>query len=235
MKKAKRSVNPAAAVRSFSFIPANDEQKQVAQTIRDNDVTFVSGKAGTGKSHTSLGTAAELVIQGKYKKIIIVRPLVEAGESLGFLKGSLEDKLDPWLASFRDCLTGMTFQDPHEFMEDFVEVSPLAYARGRSFSRCVAILDEAQNATLSQLKLFATRLAYKGKMIIVGDDKQTDLPRPSQFGNVARCLAGTTVTTDTGTYTVASVEMTAQCRHPLVGVIADKLETLTESGSRFMA
>lgn len=227
VKKVKRTVNPAAAVRQFSFIPANDEQRRVAQTIRENDVTLIHGPAGTGKTHTALGAAAELVIQGKYKRVVIVRPLVEAGESLGFLKGSMEDKLDPWLASFRDCLTGMTFQDPAEFLEDFCEVSPLAYARGRSYSRCVAILDEAQNATLAQLKLFVTRLAHKGKLILVGDDAQTDLPFPSRYGDLTRVLDGTEVVGDDGSrYTVASYQMTAQCRHPLVGVMADRLGSL---------
>lgn len=228
MKKAKRAANPAVAVKQFSFVPANDEQRLVAQLIRDNDVTLIRGPAGTGKTFTALAAAAELVIQGRYNKIVIVRPLVEAGESLGFLKGSLEEKLDPWLASFRDCLAGMTFQDPAEFIQDFCEVSPLAYARGRSYSRCVAILDEAQNATLTQLKLFVTRLAYKGKLILVGDDRQTDLPSAPRYGDLVDCLQGTTVVDEFGKrYSIAAHTMVAQCRHPLVGEMAGRLAVLT--------
>lgn len=227
MKKAKRTANPAVAVRQFGFVPANDEQKQVTQLIRDNDITMITGEWGTGKSHVALGTAAELVIQGKYKKVIIVRPLVDAGEQLGFLKGDLDEKLDPWLAPFKDCLAGMTFQDPAEFLEDFCEVSPLSYMRGRTFARCVVILDEAQNATLKQLKLFVTRLGTKGKLILVGDDGQTDLPIPSRFGDLMRCLDGTKVTDADGrTYSIAGYTMTEQCRHPLVGEMSKKLASL---------
>lgn len=227
MKKVKRTANPAVAVRQFSFVPANDEQKQVAQVIRDNDITLISGEWGTGKTMTALGTAAELVIQGKYKKIIIVRPLVDAGEQLGFLKGDLDEKLDPWLAPFKDCLAGMTFQDPAEFLEDFCEVSPISYMRGRTYSRCVVILDEAQNATLKQLKLFVTRLGNKGKLILVGDDAQTDLPFPSRFGDLSRTLDGTTATDADGRkYTIATQHMVEQCRHPLVGAMSEKLKAL---------
>lgn len=224
--KHKRTTTPATAVKSFSFIPANEEQRHVSQLIRDNDVTFVQGPTGVGKSHCVLGTAVELVLQGRAKKIIIARPLVEAGESLGFLKGSLDEKLDPWMAPFRDCLGGMTFQDPHEFLEDFVEVFPLAYSRGRSFSRCVAILDEAQNATLRQLKMFVTRLGHKGKLVLVGDDAQCDLPSPPALGAVAKCLDGLEVVGESGRFTTASIRMTAQCRHPLVGEMAQRLAPL---------
>jgi phosphate starvation-inducible protein PhoH len=227
VKKAKRTVNPAAAVRQFSFIPANDEQREVAQTIRDNDITLIHGRWGTAKTHCALGTAAELVIQGKYKKVVIVRPLVEAGEVVGFLKGDLGQKLDPWLAPFRDCLERLTFQDPAEFLEDFCEVSPLAFMRGRTFSRCVAILDEAQNAKLDQLKMFVTRLGHKSKMILVGDDAQTDLPGRSRYEDLVACLDGAEAAgADGEKYSVASYRMTVQCRHPLLDAVSDRLAAL---------
>ena len=145
---------------------------------------FAIGPAGTGKTYTSVALAVKALKEKNVKRIILTRPAVEAGESLGFLPGDLKEKLDPYLQPLYDALRDMI---PHERLENFIEkrvieVAPLAFMRGRTLDDAFVILDEAQNTTHSQMKMFLTRMGMNAKFIITGDPSQIDLPKNQQSG-----------------------------------------------------
>lgn len=217
------------ASQKFIFIPNSEEQRRAADVIRNNAVTFVRGPAASGKSHVSLGVAAELVISGKMKKIVIARPLVPAGELTGFLPGDLQAKLDPWLQGFKDCLESLTFQDPDEFFAKFVDVQAVALLRGRTLSRCVTIVDESQNLSPLQLRMILGRLGKFGKMILVGDVEQTDTRQASLFDAFADAVAGLTAEDDGEAHTAAKVTLTRNCRHPLVAKMIEATRTIGDN------
>lgn len=154
------------------FSPANDNQRDVIHSFHDNDIMIITGPAGSGKTHIAMYLALRSMIRYK-SKILLGRPVVTTGEEIGFLPGKLEQKMRPWLLPFHDVLASMTFTSPEEIFRN-VEIVPLAFMRGRTFNHCVAILDEAQNATYEQLKLFLTRIGMKAKLIITGDFNQCD-------------------------------------------------------------
>lgn len=162
----------------------SDNQHKYIESIRKNDLVFGSGPAGTGKTYLAVACAVHLLKQDKVRKIMLVRPAVEAGEKLGFLPGDLEAKVHPYLRPLLDALHDMLdFDTIRKFMEtDVLEIAPLAYMRGRTLNHSVIILDEAQNTTASQMKMFLTRLGHESKMIITGDPSQTDLNNPAQSG-----------------------------------------------------
>ena len=147
-------------------------------------MVFAIGPAGTGKTYTSVALAVKALKEKNVKRIILTRPAVEAGESLGFLPGDLKEKLDPYLQPLYDALRDMI---PHERLENFIEkrvieVAPLAFMRGRTLDDAFVILDEAQNTTHSQMKMFLTRMGMNAKFIITGDPSQIDLPKNQQSG-----------------------------------------------------
>lgn len=158
--------------------------KKLVRESQKRDMVFAIGPAGTGKTYTSVTLAAKALKNKEVKRIILTRPAVEAGESLGFLPGDLKEKLDPYLQPLYDALRDMI---PHEKLEGFIEkkvieVAPLAFMRGRTLDDAFVILDEAQNTTHSQMKMFLTRMGMNAKFIITGDPSQVDLPKNQQSG-----------------------------------------------------
>ncbi|SIQ34171.1 phosphate starvation-inducible protein PhoH [Chryseobacterium sp. RU37D] len=158
--------------------------KKLVKETEKKDMVFAIGPAGTGKTYTSVALAAKALRDKEVKRIILTRPAVEAGESLGFLPGDLKEKLDPYLQPLYDALRDMI---PHEKLEGFmekkvIEVAPLAFMRGRTLDDAFVILDEAQNTTHSQMKMFLTRMGMNAKFIITGDPSQVDLPPKQQSG-----------------------------------------------------
>ncbi|BFO68227.1 MULTISPECIES: PhoH family protein [Chryseobacterium] len=158
--------------------------KKLVKETEKKDMVFAIGPAGTGKTYTSVALAARALRDKEVKRIILTRPAVEAGESLGFLPGDLKEKLDPYLQPLYDALRDMI---PHEKLEGFmekkvIEVAPLAFMRGRTLDDAFVILDEAQNTTHAQMKMFLTRMGMNAKFIITGDPSQIDLPKNQQSG-----------------------------------------------------
>ena len=152
-------------------------QKKIVDLHEKNDLLFVIGPAGTGKTYVSVALGVKALKEKKIKKIIITRPVVEAGENLGFLPGDLQDKIDPYLKPIYDALEDMIpIQKMKKFIENkTIEIAPLAYMRGRTLKNAFILLDEAQNTTEAQLKMFLTRLGQNSKMIVTGDISQVDL------------------------------------------------------------
>jgi phosphate starvation-inducible PhoH-like protein len=159
-------------------------QRVLLEECAKNDLIFAIGPAGTGKTYTAIALAVRALKNREIKKIILSRPAVEAGENLGFLPGDLKEKIDPYLQPLYDALQDMI---PPKKLEDFmkegiIEIAPLAFMRGRTLSNAFVILDEAQNTTINQLKMFLTRMGLNAKFIITGDVTQIDLPRRSNSG-----------------------------------------------------
>lgn len=166
--------------------PKTKNQKKLVEACYKNDMVFAIGPAGSGKTYISVALAVRALKNKEVKKIIITRPAVEAGENLGFLPGDLKEKVDPFLRPIYDALEDMIPSEKLKFYKenDVIEVAPLAYMRGRTLDNAFIILDEAQNTTPSQIKMFMTRLGPKGRMIITGDISQIDLPRNQKSGLV---------------------------------------------------
>lgn len=159
-------------------------QKRIVTTSSESDILFSIGPAGTGKTYTSVALAVKALKEQRVKKIILARPAVEAGESLGFLPGDLKEKIDPYLRPLYDALEDMIETDKLELYltKNIIEIAPLAYMRGRTLNNAFVILDEAQNATNAQMKMFLTRIGFNSRAIITGDVTQTDLPRKQESG-----------------------------------------------------
>ena len=164
--------------------PRSDKQQQLVDAFYHNDMVFAVGPAGTGKTYLSIALAVKALKEKTIKKIILSRPAVEAGEKLGFLPGDMKDKIDPYLQPLYDALEDML---PAAKLQDLMEkhviqIAPLAFMRGRTLSDAVVILDEAQNTTCAQLRMFLTRMGWNSKMIITGDMTQIDLPTHTKSG-----------------------------------------------------
>jgi phosphate starvation-inducible PhoH-like protein len=164
--------------------PRTDGQGRYVRAMMENDLTLCVGPAGTGKTFLAVGMAVSLLRQGQVRKIVLVRPAVEAGERLGFLPGDIVAKVNPYLRPLFDALQDML--DPEQvkrYMEaDIIEIVPLAYMRGRTLNQAVIILDEGQNTTVPQMKMFLTRMGNGSKIIVTGDITQVDLPRQTRSG-----------------------------------------------------
>ncbi len=159
-------------------------QQRLVQSVKENDLVFALGPAGTGKTYVSVALAVKALKNKQVKKIIITRPAVEAGENLGFLPGDLKEKIDPYLRPIYDALNDMVpFEKLQYYMErEIVEIAPLAYMRGRTLNNAFILLDEAQNTTPMQMKMFLTRMGPESKMIVTGDMTQIDLPGRQSSG-----------------------------------------------------
>ncbi|HET8864402.1 MAG TPA: PhoH family protein [Gracilimonas sp.] len=162
-------------------------QRRIVQSSTENDIVFAIGPAGTGKTYTSVALAVQALKDRKVRKIILARPAVEAGENLGFLPGDLKEKIDPYLRPLYDALEDMIDRDRLELhlAKNIIEIAPLAYMRGRTLNNAFVILDEAQNATNTQMKMFLTRIGFNSRAIITGDITQTDLPRRQESGLIS--------------------------------------------------
>ena len=176
--------NLSILVRDRRIHPKSQNQRKYMKALSDNQIVFSVGPAGTGKTFIAIAYALSELISGRKRKIILSRPVVEAGESLGFLPGDLSQKLNPYMRPLYDAMEYMlSFESLRRYLDSgAIEISPLAYMRGRSLNSAVVILDEAQNATKAQMKMFLTRLGEDSVMIVTGDPSQIDLPRKSDSG-----------------------------------------------------
>jgi len=164
--------------------PQTQNQVKLVEMMRNNDMVFAVGPAGTGKTYVGVALAVKALKEKQVRRIILTRPAVEAGENLGFLPGDLKEKLDPYMQPLYDALRDMI---PHEKLNAFIEagiieIAPLAFMRGRTLDNAFVILDEAQNTTMAQIKMFLTRMGTNTKMIVTGDLTQIDLPREQKSG-----------------------------------------------------
>jgi phosphate starvation-inducible protein PhoH and related proteins len=192
-------------------------QRQYVTAIRQNDLVFGIGPAGTGKTYLAVVMAVNALKNGSVKRIILTRPAVEAGESLGFLPGDLKEKVDPYLRPLYDALHDILgAEHTSRLMErGIIEVAPLAYMRGRTLDDAFVILDEAQNTTHAQMKMFLTRLGFGSKMVITGDKTQVDLPKGAKSG----LIEAATILEGVKGISFIYLEESDVVRHPLVGKI----------------
>jgi len=174
--------------------PKSEGQRAYMEAIAKNDIVISIGPAGTGKTYLAVAMAADALFKNRVRRIILARPAVEAGENLGFLPGDLQEKVDPYLRPLYDALEDMMSPDRvrRAIESRMIEIAPLAYMRGRTLSDAFVILDEAQNATTSQMKMFLTRLGLNSRTVITGDKTQIDLPRREDSGllQIERILQG---------------------------------------------
>ena len=199
-------------------------QAEYLKLLNEKDLIFSTGSAGSGKTYLAVVFAVTMLKKGTVQKIILTRPAVEAGESLGFLPGDLKEKVDPYLRPLYDALYDMLgVETTNSLIEkQVVEIAPLAYMRGRTLENAIIILDEAQNATIDQLKMFLTRLGFNSKMIITGDCSQIDLPKSAKSGlRIASNMLADLKEVGVIDFTVYDV-----VRHPLVGKIIERFENL---------
>ena len=173
-------------VKNKPITPRNPAQKRYIDAARSNDIVFSIGPAGTGKTYLAMAMAVAAFTRGEISRIVLTRPAVEAGEALGFLPGSLAEKINPYLRPLYDALYDMlNFERAKELIEQgTIEIAPLAFMRGRTLNNSFIILDEAQNTSSEQMKMFLTRIGYSSRAIITGDITQTDLPHGKQSGLV---------------------------------------------------
>ena len=170
--------------RGKTIRPKTSNQKRYVEAIDENTITFGIGPAGTGKTYLAMAKAIQALQSKQVNRIILTRPAVEAGERLGFLPGTLQEKIDPYLRPLFDALHDMIDQEsiPRLMASGIIEIAPLAYMRGRTLNDAFVILDEAQNTSAEQMKMFLTRLGFGSKMVITGDVTQVDLPSGTQSG-----------------------------------------------------
>ena len=212
--------------RGRSIRPKTANQKRYVDAIEDHTITFGIGPAGTGKTYLAMAMAVAALNAKKINRIILTRPAVEAGEKLGFLPGTLSEKIDPYLRPLFDALHDMIDIDsiPRLMQSGIIEVAPLAYMRGRTLNDAFVILDEAQNTTPEQMKMFLTRLGFGSKMVVTGDVTQIDLPNGQSSG--LRVIRDILKDIDD----IAFLELTAEdvVRHRLIGDIVKAYDKFDE-------
>ena len=208
--------------RKKTIVPRSKTQAVYMEALGRDEMIFALGPAGTGKTYLAVAQAVQQLIGGSVDRLILSRPAVEAGERLGFLPGDMKEKVDPYLRPLYDALYDMlpTEQVERRIASGEIEIAPIAFMRGRTLADAFIILDEAQNTTPQQMKMFLTRFGMRSRMVICGDPKQVDLPNPGMSG-----LADA-VTKLEGIPKIATVRFTSVdvVRHPLVGRIVDAYE-----------
>jgi phosphate starvation-inducible PhoH-like protein len=210
----------ARAEVTFEFL--TETQQQAWEAYQENDVLFLAGPAGTGKTFLAVAFAIRDILKKQRQHIILTRPIVEAGESLGYLPGDFTEKVNPYMIPLYDCYhslcPGATMKN--KVIEQAFEVAPIAYMRGRTFNNSVCIFDEAQNATVAQLKLFLTRFGQNSKIIITGDPLQSDLRDRSGLSTVIDKLH------DLPGVAIVEFSQSDVVRHPLVSSILERFENV---------
>lgn len=211
--------------------PKTINQRNYVEMINKNDIVFGIGPAGTGKTYLAMAMAINAFRNNEVDRIILTRPAVEAGESLGFLPGDLQEKIDPYLRPIYDAMFDILGYENFEKYKDrgLIEVAPLAYMRGRTLDNAYIILDEAQNTTNEQMKMFLTRIGYGSKAIVTGDITQVDLPRGKKSG----LLVATNILRDIKGISFLEFEKTDVVRHPLVQKIIGAYEKLDNNRSNY--
>ena len=199
-------------------------QKRLVESTKKNDMVFAIGPAGTGKTYTGVALAVNALKQKKVKRIVLTRPAVEAGENLGFLPGDLNEKLDPYMQPLYDALRDMI---PNETLKNYIEkgiiqIAPLAFMRGRTLDNAFVILDEAQNTTHSQMKMFLTRMGKNAKFLLTGDPGQIDLPRRMVSGLKEALL----ILNSTDGIGIVYLDDKDVIRHPLVKKVINAYKTI---------
>ena len=202
-----------------TILPRNTKQADYLASINSHDIVFALGPAGTGKTYLAVSKAIELFEKGEVQRLIFVRPAVEAGEKLGFLPGDLVEKVLPYLRPIYDALYEMIgFKETQKLIQtDAIEILPLAFMRGRTLNEAFIILDEAQNTTILQMKMFLTRMGFGSKAVITGDMTQTDLPKGTISG-LTHAISLLQEINEISIHTFTSREVV---RHPLVARIVD--------------
>ena len=207
-----------------TIYPKNISQKIYYENLKNKDVIFSIGSAGTGKTYLAVAFAIGELKKNLIKKLIITRPAVEAGEKLGFLPGDLKEKVDPYLVPIYDAIYEILGKETADKLIErgIIEIAPLAYMRGRTLDNACIILDEAQNTTRNQMKMFLTRLGFNSKMIITGDITQIDLPHKNMSG----LIEATKILKDEKQIAIMTFDKNDVMRHPLVSKIIEKYEAL---------
>ena len=216
-KNAKENIEYIIKTPKKSVIPRSEKQKKYVKALRDSEIVISAGPAGTGKTFLAVAVALSLLLEKKIERIILSRPAVEAGERLGFLPGDMREKVDPYLRPLYDSLYDLLdFEKIQKKIEiGDIEIAPLAFMRGRTLKNSFAILDEAQNATDTQIKMFLTRIGENSKIVVNGDPSQIDLPNKSLSGlNRSKKLLG-----HLKEISVVDFDHTDVVRHPLVSKI----------------
>ena len=219
---ATNEINSHAEIYRNRLKPRTDNQKEYIRTVAENSVTFCQGVAGSGKTHIAVGMALEYLLDEKVKKIIITRPVVESGEKIGYLPGTAEEKLHPYLLPLLDEVNHFinTAQYTSLKTNNRIEIVPLGLMRGRNFHNAFIVADECQNASYDQLKMLLTRIGMNSKMILTGDTSQSDLHRHMQGGfyNMINALEGIEG------IGIAKLEHSDIIRNPIIGKIISRLD-----------
>lgn len=204
--------------------PKTQNQKIYIDAIRNNDIVFGNGPAGTGKTYLAVTMAVSALATGQVRSIILTRPAVEAGEKLGFLPGDLAEKVNPYLRPLHDALNDLLGPERAADLieQEIIEIAPLAFMRGRTLSNAFVILDEAQNTTKEQMKMFLTRIGFDSRAVITGDSTQIDLPVKNQSG----LLQAKTILSDIEGIEFCTFTQQDVVRHPLVQKIINAYEKL---------
>ena len=208
-----------------SVIPRSKKQKEYVRSLKTNQITISLGPAGTGKTYLAVAVALTMLLEKKVERIILSRPAVEAGERLGFLPGDMKDKIDPYLRPLYDSLYDLLDYDriQRKIESGAIEIAPLAFMRGRTLKNSFAILDEAQNATETQIKMFLTRIGENSKLVINGDPSQVDLPNKNQSG----LIKSQVILKSIKEISVINFDHQDVMRHPLVTKIIEAYQKNT--------
>jgi len=202
-----------------SIIPRSKKQKEYVKALKSNQVIMSLGPAGTGKTYLAVAVALTMLLEKKVERIILSRPAVEAGERLGFLPGDMKEKIDPYLRPLYDSLQDLIDYDKikRKIESGIIEIAPLAFMRGRTLKNSFAILDEAQNATATQIKMFLTRIGENSKLVLNGDPSQVDLPNKNQSG----LIKAKKILKDIKEISIIDFDHLDVIRHPLVTKIVE--------------
>jgi len=208
-----------------SVIPRSKKQKEYVKALKTNQIIMSLGPAGTGKTYLAVAVALSMLLEKKVERIILSRPAVEAGEKLGFLPGDMKDKIDPYLRPLYDSLYDLLDYDKiqRKIESGSIEIAPLAFMRGRTLKNSFAILDEAQNATETQIKMFLTRIGENSKLVVNGDPSQVDLPNKNQSG----LIKSQAILKDIKEISVINFDHKDVMRHPLVTKIVEAYQKNT--------